>query len=191
MANHPPVDPQAVEAAHGAAGAAAHGGEAGGFPPFEATLFASQLFWFVVTFGALYYVLSRYVLPQVSSVLEKRAGTIKGDLDSAAQKSADADHARSAIEKAMAKARADARAMVEAARAEVTSKLAAEQAGAEKRLSERIAQAEAKVDAARQKALAEVPALAETLAREIADKLAPVSAASNTSAPLQRVAGEA
>jgi F-type H+-transporting ATPase subunit b len=188
MASHPPVDPHAAEAAHGAADAAAHGGEAGGFPPFEASLFASQLFWFVITFGALYFVLSRFVLPRIGGVLEKRAGAIKGDLDRAAEKSAAAEHARANMEKAVAKARADARAMVDAARAEVTAKLAAEQEAAEKRLGERIAAAEAKVDAARQKALAEVPALAETLAREIADKLAPPA---NTPAPRQRVAGEA
>ncbi len=187
MAAHPPVDPHAAQAAHGAADAATHGGEAGGFPPFEADLFASQLFWFAITFGALYFVLSRYVLPKIGGVLEKRAGTIKSDLDQAAERSAEAEHARANMEKAVAKARADARAMVEAARAEVTAKLTAEQEAAEKRLGERIAAAESKVDAARRQALAEVPALAETLAREIADKIAPAKA----QAPRQRVAGEA
>ena len=189
MAATPHAPP--IEHAAEATDAAAHGGEhaAAGFPPFDASTFASQLFWFAITFGALYFVLSRYVLPKIGAVLEQRAGTIKSDLDTAAEKSADAEHARANMEKAMAKARADARAMVEAARAEVTAKLSAEQEAAEKRLGERIAQAEAKVDAARQKALAEVPALAETLAREIADKLAPAPA--NSPAARQRVAGEA
>jgi F-type H+-transporting ATPase subunit b len=188
--------PHAVEAthapeaaSHAADAAAAHGGEhaAGVFPPFDATTFASQLFWFALTFLALYIVLSRYVLPQVSNVLEKRAGTIKGDLDSAAHKSAEAEQARVNMERATAKARADGRAMVEAARAEVTAKLAAEQEAAEKRLGDRIASAEAKVDAARKQALADVPAIAETLARDIADKIAPAGAP----APRQRVAGDA
>jgi F-type H+-transporting ATPase subunit b len=176
----------ASEAAGNVAGAAAHGGEhaTGVFPPFDASTFASQLFWFFITFAALYLVLSRHVLPMIGAVLEKRAAAIKADLDQAAHKSAEADHARTNVEKAVAKARADARAMVDAARAEVTAKLAAEQEAAEKRLGERIAQAEAKVDAARQKALAEVPALAEALARDIADKIAP------TPAPRQRAAGE-
>jgi F-type H+-transporting ATPase subunit b len=90
------------------------------------------------------------------------------------------------MERAVAKARADARAMVDAARADMTAKLNAEQEAAEKRLTDRIGAAEARVDAARQKALGEVPALADQLARDIADKIAPVS-----SAPRQRVAGEA
>lgn len=193
MAAHPPatVDPHAVDAAHGAAdaahGAAAGGHEAGGaFPPFDASLFASQLVWFVLTFGALYFLLSRVILPQIAGVLAKRAGTIRSDLDEAAQKSAAAEAARVDMEKAVAKARADARAMVDAARADVMAKLGAEQEAAEARLAAKIAEAEAKVEAERKKALAEVPALAETLARDIADKFAPV----NANAPRQRVAGE-
>jgi F-type H+-transporting ATPase subunit b len=191
MAAHPPatVDPHAAaDAAHGAADSAAHGGEAGGaFPPFDASLFASQLFWFVLSFGALYLLLSRVILPQISGVLAKRAGAIRSDLDEAAQKGAAAEAARVDMEKAVAKARADARAMIDAARADVMAKLGAEQEAAEARLGKKIAEAEAKVDAERKKALAEVPAIAETLAREIADKLTPAAA----SAPRQRVAGEA
>lgn len=186
MAAHPPVvDSHAADAAHGAADAAAHGG---GFPPFDALTFGTQLFWFALTFLLLYVVVSRFVLPRVGGVIEKRASTISGDLDTAAQKSAAAEDARLSMERAVAKARADARTLVDAARADMTAKLNAEQEAAEKRLTDRISAAEARVDAARQKALGEVPALAEGLAREIADKIAPAGAAS---APRQRVAGEA
>ena len=194
MAAHPPatVDTHAVDASHtAAADAAAQGGEhaaSGAFPPFDALTFGTQLFWFALTFVVLYLVVSRFVLPSVGSVLERRAGAVKSDLDQAAQKSADAEEARVTMERAIAKARSDARAMIEAARADITAKLTAEQEAAEKRLAERIAAAEGRVDAARQKALAEVPALAEGLAREIADKLAP---SRSTPAPRQRVAGEA
>jgi len=168
---HATVD--ATHAADAAHGAAAGGEHAASFPPFDASLFPSQLIWFAITFALLYYIVSRHILPKISSVVEKRAATVASDLDAAAQKSAAADEARTEMEKASAKARAEARAMVEAARADVTAKLAAEQEAAEKRLTAKIAEAEAKVAAERQKALAEVPGIAEALAREIADKLAP------------------
>jgi len=176
------------EAAQYAAGAGAeHGGEAGGFPPFDPALFASQLFWFALSFIALYVIMSRFVLPKVGATLAARAGTIEGDLDQAAQKSAQAENARASMEKAVAKARADARAMVDAARAEVQAKLAAEQEAAEARIAERINAAEARVDAAKQKALSEVPGLASGLAQDIADRIAPAGAAPAR----QRVVGEA
>jgi len=176
------------EAAQQAAGAAAeHGGEAGGFPPFDPALFASQLVWFALSFVALYLIMSRFVLPKVGATLAARAGTIEGDLDQAAKKSADAEAARVSMEKEVAKARADARAMVDAARTDVQAKLAAEQEAAEARIAERINAAEARVDAAKQKALSEVPALADGLARDIADRIAPAS----QPAPRARVVGEA
>ena len=170
----------AAEGAHASSGAAAHGAdhasEAAAFPPFDTSLFASQLIWFGLTFIALYLVLSRVVLPRIGTVLEKRAGTIKSDLDAAAKKSMSAEQARADMEKAVAKARAEARALVDSSRADVTAKLAAEQEAAEGRLAERMGAAEAKVDAARRQALAEAPKLAEALAREIADKFVPRAA---------------
>lgn len=166
----------AADAAHGAA-AGAHGGEhAATFPPFDSTLFASQLIWFAITFGALYFIVSRFIIPTIGSVLAKRAGALKSDLDAAALKSAKAEEARAAMEKATAKARADARATVDAARAEVVAKLTAEQEQAEARLAERIGAAEAKVNAARATALAEVPGVADALARDIAAKFVPANA---------------
>src|SRR5512147_2336086 len=97
--------PQETVDAHAAAGAAAaHGGEGGSaFPPFDAALFASQLVWFAISFIALYVILSRFVLPKIGAVLHERASTISGDLDLAAQKSAEAEAARSDMEKAIAK----------------------------------------------------------------------------------------
>jgi F-type H+-transporting ATPase subunit b len=157
------------------------------FPPFDPALFASQLFWFALSFIALYVIMSRLVLPMVGATLAARAGAIEGDLNQAAQKSAQAEGARTSMEKAVAKARADARAMVDAARAEVQAKLNAEQEAAEARIAERIRVAEARVDGAKQKALAEVPALADGLARDIADRIAPAS----HPAPRARVVGEA
>lgn len=169
------ADPAASSHASDAAYAAAHGGDhaAASFPPFDSSLFSSQLIWFAITFGALYYIVSRFILPTVSAVQAKRAGAISSDLESAAQKSAAAESAREAMEKASAKARAEARATVDAARADVTAKLTAEQEAAEVRLAAKIAAAEAGVNEALSKAMAELPAISDALARDIADKLVP------------------
>lgn len=166
----------AADASHGAA-AGAHGGEhAASFPPFDLALFSSQLIWFAITFIALYWIVSRHIVPNIGGVLAKRAATVKGDLDSAAQKSAAAEDARLKMERAVATARSDARAMINAAKADVQAKLNAEQEAAEKRISDRINAAESKIDAARQTALSEVGALADGLARDIAAKVAPGAA---------------
>ena len=68
-----------LAAQEGAAEAAHGGGEAkSSFPPFDPTLFASQLVWFDLSFIALYLLLSRFVLPKIGGVLHTRASTISG-----------------------------------------------------------------------------------------------------------------
>lgn len=183
-APHAPTVEHAAEAAagHGTQAAAPGAEHAGAFPPFDAATFASQLFWFVLTFAALYFVLSRLVLPRIAAVQARRAATLANDREGAAEKTAAAERAREAMEQAVAKARADARTMIDGVRAKAQAELAAEQAEAEKRLSDRIAAADAKIDQARVKALADVGAVADSLAAEVADKLAP--------APARAMAGE-
>jgi F-type H+-transporting ATPase subunit b len=156
-----------------AAANAAPAGEPAAFPPFDPTLFASQLFWFALCFVALYVIMSRIALPKVGQVIEAREGALKADRDGAANSTAEAEDARASMEKALAKARSDARTTVEEMRAKVQAQLNAEQAQAEARIAKQIDEAEAKIAAARDRSLAEVGAVAQGLATEIVDKLAP------------------
>ena len=156
------------------AGAATEGAEPA-FPPFDPTLFPSQLFWFALTFGALYFIMAFVALPKVGVVLEHRALKLRTDRENAAAKTAAAEDAKAAMEKAIAKARADARALIEDMRASTLAELGAEQAQAEARLAERADEAAAKINAARAKAIAEVDAIAKTLALDMVEKLAPAS----------------
>lgn len=154
--------------------AAAHGGEAAGaFPPFDATLFQHQLVWFALSFGALYWLMSRVALPRVEAVLATRASTIKGDLDAAVATSADAERAKFEAERATAEARAGARKIVDDMRAEMSAALAADRAKAEAELAARAEAAQARIDKARGEALAGVADMAGPLARDIVARLAP------------------
>src|SRR5262249_28727337 len=107
---------------------AAAAAESTSFPPFDPTLFASQLFWFALCFIALYLLMSRLALPKVGAVIAAREGVLKTDRDGAATSTAEAEHARASMEKALAKARNDARTLVDDMRAKVQSQLNAEQA---------------------------------------------------------------
>lgn len=163
----------ATEAAHGAA-EGAHGAEhGGGFPPFDPANFASQLVWFALTFGALYFILSRFVLPSVQAVLDKRAAALKSDLEAAARQTADAEAARQAMEKASNDARAQARKHIEDARAAVMAEIAAEQAKADEQFARQAAVAETRISEARNAAMANVSSIADDLARDIVARLAP------------------
>ncbi|MGE0047138.1 MAG: F0F1 ATP synthase subunit B' [Hyphomonadaceae bacterium] len=175
---------EAEEAAHGAdaathgADAAAHGVEhAATFPPFDPTLFASQLVWFALTFGALYFILSRLVLPKVQDVLDRRASTLKSDLDAAHRESEAAERARLEMERVAAEARANARKVVEDMRARAQAELSAEQEKVDAKHAAEIAAAEARIAAKRDEALKQVDALSKDLARDIVARLTGAGAA--------------
>ncbi|MBL8558282.1 MAG: ATPase [Hyphomonadaceae bacterium] len=161
----------AAEPAHGAEGA--HGAEhaAGAFPPFDASLFPHQLIWFAITFLVLYYFMSRVALPRVAEVLETRAKTIQGDLDTAAATSAAAETAKAEAERATAEARAGARKIVDDMRAEMAAALAGDRAKADEKLAAQAAAAEKRINDQRAAALSGVGAMADDLAKDIVAKL--------------------
>ena len=100
----------AQEAAHGAA-EAAHGAaesHGGGFPPFDSSTFASQLFWLALTFGFLYWFMSKVIVPRIGGILEMRQDRIAQDLDKAHELKAEADAAIAAYEQELAEAKASA-----------------------------------------------------------------------------------
>jgi len=148
--------------------AAAH---AAGMPQFDIKTFDSQIFWLVVSFGVLYLLMSRLVLPRIGHTIEAREAKIQADL-TAAEKANDAARvAATAQDKALAEARGRAHATVhsaaEAASAETTASL---HTLAEK-LAGTIAAAERRIEEQRVQALTGLAALATEISTSILDKL--------------------
>lgn len=69
------------------------------FPPFDTTNFASLLIWLVLTFGALYLLMSRIALPRVAGILETRHNKINADVLAAHAKRKEADQASADYQK--------------------------------------------------------------------------------------------
>ncbi len=138
---------------------------------FKNPLTVSQVEWMVVILLALYVLLSRWALPQIGSVLEKRAATISADLEAALSAKAEADAAVAALNKTMHDARAAAQAeitqAVDAAKAEARANAATLQA----KLDAQLEASEAQIAAAREAALAAIKPVAADTAAEILARL--------------------
>lgn len=156
-------------AEHGAEHAA-HASSA--FPPFDPTYFASQLFWLAISFGLLYFLLSRFVLPRIGGVIEERRDRIADDLDAAAEMKAQADETVAAYEKELAEARARASKVAGEAKAEADADIAEAMAEADKALDVKLEDSETRIADARASALAEVRAIASEAAAVAAEQLA-------------------
>ena len=57
--------------------------ESGGMPQLNPEFWISQIFWLTLTFGILYVVLSKLILPKISSNLELRKSQIQENIEAA------------------------------------------------------------------------------------------------------------
>ncbi len=154
---------QAVAATAAAPGAVANDV----FPPFDAATFASQLFWLAITFGALYYALSKIAIPRVSEILETRRARISGDLDAAIAAKKAADEAGVAYEKSLADAKASAQKNVQNLRDKLAAEADARRKALEADLNGKLAAAEEQIAAMKARAMTNVSAIAADAAAAI------------------------
>ena len=57
--------------------------ESGGMPQLNPEFWISQIFWLTLTFGILYVVLSKLILPKISANLELRKSQIQENIEAA------------------------------------------------------------------------------------------------------------
>ena len=57
--------------------------ESGGMPQLNPEFWISQIFWLTITFGILYIVLSKLILPKISANLEFRKSQVSDNIEAA------------------------------------------------------------------------------------------------------------
>jgi len=149
----------------------APGGHKAPFPPFQSETFASQLFWLVITFAALYLLASRVLLPRVGGIIDARANKIEGDLSEAQRFKAEADAANAAYEKALADARSRAQALANATREKQAAETESKRKALEQQLDAKLAEAEKTIAATKAAAMGNVRSIATDAAVAIVQRL--------------------
>jgi F-type H+-transporting ATPase subunit b len=138
---------------------------------FNNPLTISQVVWLAIIFFALYLLLSRWALPQVSGVLEMRASAINGDLQAAMAAKAEADAAVAELTAATRDAHATAQSEIGAAVAEAKAAAAARSAVLNEKLDAQLAAAEQSIAAARAAAMGALRQVATDTATSVIARL--------------------
>lgn len=120
---------------------------------FNNVLVTSQVVWMALIFGALYFLLSRWALPQVASVIDDRAARIATDLDTARGAKTEADAAVAEVHAATRRASTEAQAAIASAMAQAKAEAAEQARAANEQLDAQLGQAEARIAAARTAAM--------------------------------------
>jgi len=142
-----------------------------GFPPFETETYAGQLLWLAITFAALYFLLSRLVLPRLTGIIEGRRDVIARDLDEATAMKTRAEEAGASYERALSEARGRAQALAQETRAKLSAEAEAKRKVLEADLARRMAEAEASIASTKLQAMGNVRGIAVDTAAAIVERL--------------------
>ncbi len=148
----------------------AHGG-GGEFPAFDTTHFSGQLLWLAITFGLLYLMMSKVIVPRMQSIIQTREGLLNKDLTQAHEAKARAEEAGKAYEKSLTEARQSAQALAQEAHAKLTKETDAKRKSLEDELSKRMSDANAKITATRTKAMKNVRSIAADTASALVERI--------------------
>jgi F-type H+-transporting ATPase subunit b len=141
------------------------------FPPFETETFGGQLLWLAITFGLLYFLLSRLVLPRLTGIIEGRRESMARDLDEAAAMKTRAQEAGAAYENALAEAKTRAQSLAQETRNSLAAESEVKRKAIEADLADRLARSEASISARKAEAMVNVRAIARDTTAAIVERL--------------------
>ena len=141
-------------------------------PQLDFNTYLSQLFWLIITFGFLYLLTTRVILPRIGQTLEGRKRRITDDLEMSERLRRQAEEALSERERLLAESRARAQRLAQEEKELITAELDAERKRLESELANRISRAERELREAKETTLAELEGAISEPATEIAAKVA-------------------
>jgi F-type H+-transporting ATPase subunit b len=156
---------------HEETGAPAPEGGSGGLPQFDVAMWPGQMAWFLIFFVIVFVLMSRVFVPRIGGTIAEREGKIRGDAAEARRLKEEADAQAAAAQADIAQARAQAMKLGAEARAKAQAEISARLAAEEAKLAETGAAAESRIAAARDAAMANVGDIAADAAQAIVQKL--------------------
>lgn len=157
--------------------AAAAAEKKAGLPQLNVPDFAPQLIWLAISFGLLYFLLSRFTLPKIGEVIEKRQQRIQRDLDEAQRLKTETEKALATYEEALATAKTKAGGIAKETRDRLAAEVEAQRQKVERQLAETLADAEARIAKTKANAMSQVDQIAGETAAAIVDRLVGTGAA--------------
>lgn len=143
-------------------------------------IYASQLFWLLIFFGAIFIVVGYGMLPKIQATVDARDAKIAADLKSAEEARATADELEEAYRDGIDKGRAEAGKLTADAKSEAVKSTEAAVAKADKAIATKIDKAAAKIAEARAAALAEIEAVAADAAQQMVSRVAGLTVDADT-----------
>jgi F-type H+-transporting ATPase subunit b len=141
------------------------------FPPLDPNTFPSQVLWLATTFGVLYLLVRRMILPRIGEVVEDRSNHIARDLRLTEKIKIEAATALNNYKLALADGRSKANDVVASMRQQLDVEAKKERERIEAQIAAMLSEAENRIAATKSKALANIDEVAIDLARAVVSRL--------------------
>ena len=145
--------------------------ESGGMPQLDPEFWISQIFWLVLTFGFLYIVLSKLILPKISANLELRKSQIQENIEAAEKQREDSETKLKEYDQIILKSKTEANSMFNQAREKAIKDINAKRDVLDKQIDDEISKAEEEIQALRDNAPDKINKIAIDTSSELLQKL--------------------
>ena len=145
--------------------------ESGGMPQLNPEFWISQIFWLTLTFGVLYIILSKLILPKISSNLELRKSQIQDNIEAADKRRESSEAKLKEYDNIVLKSKSDAKNILGDAKENALKEINAKRETIEKEIDEEIEKAEQEINVLKKSAPEKINRIAKEMASEILKKL--------------------
>jgi F-type H+-transporting ATPase subunit b len=145
--------------------------ESGGMPQLNPEFWISQIFWLTLTFGILYIVLSKLILPKISENLESRKSQILENIEAAEKQRENSEEKLREYEEILSKGKIEAKNIFNQAREKVLKDISAKKEVLDKQVDDEIVKAEQEIKVLQSGAAEKINKIAIETSSELIQKL--------------------
>ena len=145
--------------------------ESGGMPQLNPEFWVSQIFWLIITFGILYIVLSKFILPKISSNLELRKSQIQENIETAEKQREMSEVKLKEYDEIILKSKLDAKNIFKNAREKIIKDINLKKETLDKQIDDEISNAEKEIKTLKKDATDKINKIAIETSSDLLKKL--------------------
>ena len=145
--------------------------ESGGMPQLNPEFWISQIFWLTLTFGILYVVLSKLILPKISANLELRKSQIQENIEAAEKQRIESDIKLKEYDDLILKSKIKAKNIYKDAREKVIKDINLKKEVLDRQIDEEIKKVEKEIEVLKKNAPERINKIAIETSSELIKKL--------------------
>ena len=145
--------------------------ESGGMPQLNPEFWVSQIFWLTLTFGTMYVVLSKLILPKISNNLESRKSQILENIEAAEKQRENSEAKLREYDEMISKTRVEAIGIFNQARAKAIKDISAKREVLDQQINSEIDEAEKEIQILKKSAPDKINKIAIETSSELVRKL--------------------